>query len=74
LKKSTNYYIRLHSAFLAGLDDHKRQNEISTAATIYDHMYEFFRKLDLTHDQAMSIIDDFRTHSLIEDVRFQTSR
>ncbi|MGG1664457.1 hypothetical protein [Brevibacillus sp. NRS-1366] len=69
MKKSTDYYIRLHASYLAGMDDRNRQEELAAYETVYDHMYDFFRRLDLSHDQALSVIDDFRTDMLVDGIR-----
>ncbi|GEC93064.1 hypothetical protein DES34_11890 [Brevibacillus brevis] len=66
----TDHYVKLHLAYLSDMPLLRRHVELSKHETIYDHMYEFLCTVqELSHESALSIVDDFRSDAIIQDVR-----
>ena len=70
LNPLTDHYVKLHLAYLSDLPSDQRHVELSKHETIYDHMYEFLCTVqELSYESALTIVDDFRSDVIIQDVR-----
>ncbi len=65
----TDYYVKFYLSYLNGLSQEKKQEELAACKTIYEHIYSFFRKIEISHEDALAMIDDFRTDLLVQDIQ-----
>ncbi|AWC33278.1 MULTISPECIES: hypothetical protein [Bacillus cereus group] len=68
MKQSTSHFVQMHKNWLMSLDQEEKATELK-CDTIFDSMHFFFTNhLELTNEHSLSIIDDFRTDSVIADI------
>jgi hypothetical protein len=67
LKLATDFYVQLHKKHLQSLSPAEATIELDKCQNIFEHMYLYFLDIGLDTDEAISIVDDFRSDFVLEN-------